>query len=57
MNRLVTGNDCGILDQCQPVESEDHPMITDPGPADGIRLKVKTVGKAFEPIERKPVIV
>lgn len=43
--------------RCIVNQKEDHVMIMDLGPAEGIRLKVKTVGKAFEPIERKPVIV
>ena len=38
-------------------QKDDHVIIMDLGPADAIRLKVRTLGKAFEPIERQAVIV
>jgi CRISPR-associated protein Cas2 len=38
--------------------AEDHAMIVDVGPADGVEPKVQSIGKrGFEPIERAPVIV
>jgi len=38
--------------------TEDHVMIVDVGPADGVRPHVSSLGKRpFEPIERVPVIV
>jgi CRISPR-associated protein Cas2 len=36
---------------------EDHVVIIDLGPAESVRLRVDYIGKPFEPIERKPVIV
>lgn len=37
--------------------TEDHILIIDIGPADAVQPKVTSMGKAFEPIEKKPVIV
>jgi len=37
--------------------SEDHLLIIDLGPADSIRLRVESMGKSFDPIEKHPVIV
>jgi CRISPR-associated protein Cas2 len=36
---------------------EDHVLIIDLGPAESVKLRVEFIGKPFEPIERKPVIV
>ena len=36
---------------------EDHVLIIDLGPAESVKLRVDCIGKPFEPIERKPVIV
>jgi len=36
---------------------EDHVLIVDIGPADNVKPKVRSIGRAFEPIENKPVIV
>lgn len=37
---------------------EDHAMIIDVGPAEGVQLRVQSIGKrGFDPIERTPVIV
>jgi CRISPR-associated protein Cas2 len=36
---------------------EDHLLIIDLGPADSIELRVESMGKAFDPIEKEPVIV
>jgi CRISPR-associated protein Cas2 len=36
---------------------EDHVLVIDLGPADGIRSQVSSLGKTFEPIERKPTII
>lgn len=38
-------------------QREDHVIIMDLGPADAIRPKVRSIGKAFSPIERRAVIV
>lgn len=38
-------------------QKEDHVVIMDLGPADAIRMKVRTLGKAFEPVERRAVVV
>jgi len=35
---------------------EDHVLIIDIGPSDKIRPRFKSLGKTFEPLERKPVI-
>lgn len=37
--------------------SEDHLLIIDLGPADTIKLRVESIGKPFDPIEKRPVIV
>jgi len=37
--------------------AEDHVLIVDLGPADGVRPKVDSLGKAFAAVERQPVIV
>lgn len=37
--------------------SEDHVMIIDLGPAESVQIRVESIGKRFNPIERKPVIV
>jgi len=38
-------------------QREDHILIMDFGPADAIRPKVRSIGKAFSPIERRAVII
>ncbi|MFT4099638.1 MAG: CRISPR-associated endonuclease Cas2 [Burkholderiaceae bacterium] len=38
--------------------AEDHAMIVDVGPAEGVEPRVRSLGKRrFDPIERVPVIV
>jgi len=37
--------------------AQDHILIVDLGPADSVKPHVKTIGGAFDPIERKPIIV
>jgi CRISPR-associated protein Cas2 len=37
--------------------SEDHVLIIDLGPADTVELRVESMGRAFDPIEKDPVIV
>lgn len=36
---------------------EDHVVILDLGPADEVRPRVTSLGKVFEPVARRPVIV
>ena len=36
---------------------EDHVLILDLGPAEQVRPRVRSLGKAFSPVERKPWIV
>ncbi len=36
---------------------DDHVVIIDLGGAENVKPKVQTIGAAFEPIARKPVIV
>lgn len=36
---------------------EDHVLIVDLGPADGVGPRVKSLGKTFEPLEREVTIV
>lgn len=36
---------------------EDHVILLDLGLADGARPKVTSLGKAFQPVEREPIIV
>jgi CRISPR-associated protein Cas2 len=38
-------------------QAEDHVMIIDLGPAENVKIRVESMGKRFDPIERKPVIV
>jgi CRISPR-associated protein Cas2 len=37
--------------------NEDHLLIIDLGPAEALELRVESIGKPFDPIERNPVIV
>jgi len=37
--------------------NEDHLLIIDLGPAEALELRVESLGKPFDPIERNPVIV
>jgi len=37
--------------------SEDHLLIFDLGPAETVELRVESIGKRFDPIEKDPVIV
>lgn len=37
--------------------SEDHLLIIDLGPADSVELRVESIGRPFDPIEKQPVIV
>jgi CRISPR-associated protein Cas2 len=48
----MTDKLAGIVNQ-----SEDHVLIVDLGPAESVQLKVDFIGKPFEPIEKKAVIV
>jgi len=36
---------------------EDNVLIVDLGYAENVKLKVEVIGKAFVPIEKKPIIV
>lgn len=36
---------------------EDHVLIMDLGPAEGVTPRVSSIGKAFEPVQRESVIV
>ena len=36
---------------------EDHVIIIDIGPAQNIKPKVRSIGKVFEPVENRAVIV
>jgi CRISPR-associated protein Cas2 len=38
-------------------QNEDHVVIIDLGPAESVQLKVACIGKPFEPIKKKPMIV
>jgi len=38
-------------------KSEDHLLIIDLGPAESVSIRVESIGKPFEPIERKAVVV
>lgn len=37
--------------------AQDHVIILDLGPAETLRLRVESLGKSFEVLERRPVIV
>lgn len=37
--------------------AEDHILVLDLGPVDGISPKVRSLGKSFTPVTRGPVIV
>lgn len=36
---------------------EDHVLVLDLGPAEGVDVRVWSVGRRFEPVRREPVIV
>ena len=38
-------------------QREDHVLIVDVGPADGVKPRVQSLGKAFEAVRREAVIV
>ena len=38
-------------------KTEDHVMIIDLGPSESVDLRIQSLGRTFEPIEKKPVIV
>lgn len=38
-------------------QDEDHVLIVDVGPADGVKPRVQSLGKAFEIVRREAVIV
>ena len=38
-------------------KSEDHVVIIDLGPAESVSIRIESIGKRYEPIERNPVIV
>lgn len=43
---------CEIMNQ-----NEDHLLIMDLGPAENVKPKVHSIGKLFEPIERRSIII
>lgn len=38
-------------------QDEDHVLFLDLGPADAVKPRVSALGKSFEAVERRPVIV
>ena len=38
-------------------QREDHVLIVDVGPADGVKPRVQSLGKSFQAVQREPVIV
>jgi CRISPR-associated protein Cas2 len=38
-------------------QREDHVLIVDVGPAEGVEPRVQSLGKVFETVKREPVIV
>ena len=36
---------------------EDHVLILDLGPAEKVKLKVESLGRDFEPVEREAIVV
>jgi len=38
-------------------QGEDHVLIMDLGPAQGVQMKVQSLGKEYRVVERRPVIV
>ncbi len=36
---------------------EDHVLVLDLGPAEGVEVRVWSLGRRFEPVRREPVIV
>ncbi|SMC27932.1 CRISPR-associated protein, Cas2 family [Desulfacinum hydrothermale DSM 13146] len=38
-------------------QDEDHVLIMDLGPAEGVQMKVQSLGKEYRVVERRPVIV
>jgi CRISPR-associated protein Cas2 len=38
-------------------QREDHVLIVDVGPADGVKPRIQSLGKAFETVRREAVIV
>ena len=42
----------GVVDH-----GKDNVLVIDLGPTENVRLRVECIGKPFEPIEKKPLIV
>ena len=38
-------------------QAEEHVLIVDLGPAEGVRPRIKSIGRKFSMIENRPVIV
>ena len=38
-------------------QREDHVLIVDVGPADGVKPRVQSLGKSFQAVQREAVIV
>jgi CRISPR-associated protein Cas2 len=57
--RLSRENVLRLTDRLSEIvdREEDHVLIIDLGPAASVKLRVEYIGKPFEPIERKAVIV
>jgi CRISPR-associated protein Cas2 len=45
------------LDKANHLRMSDHVLIIDVGPAESIKPKVTSIGRPFDPIERKSLIV
>lgn len=37
--------------------SEDHVLLIEVGPAAGVELRIESIGRTYDPIERKPVVI
>jgi len=39
------------------VQEEDHIVILDLGPWDGVKVRVRSLGKTFKPVERQAIVI
>jgi CRISPR-associated protein Cas2 len=57
--RLTRARQAELVQRVEAIlhHEEDHLLMLDVGPAENVQPRVRSIGKAFAPVERAPVIV
>jgi CRISPR-associated protein Cas2 len=57
--RLTRARQAELVQRVEAIlhHEEDHLLMLDVGPAENVQPRVLSIGKAFAPVERAPVIV